>query len=205
MRRSWLHRLPLALIYSRLLLGAALLALGYGRAPHWGGWAVALLALGVLTDVLDGVVARRLGVSTEQLRRLDSTIDQVFWVLAVGAAYLGCPGFFRQYAGPLLALLGAEALIYAVSFVRFRREVATHTFGAKAWVLVSLGALGQLYLSCAAGWLFWACIGLGLLTRLEIVGILLVLRRWATDVPTLYHAWQLRRGRPIRRHRLFHG
>ena len=196
---------PLILLYSRLALGGALVALGYGHGPHWGRWAVALLALGVLTDVLDGVVARRLGVSTERLRRLDSTIDQVFWALAVLAAYLGCPGFFGRYAAPLLALLGAEALIYAVSFVKFRREVATHTFGAKAWVLVSLAALAQLYLSCGAGRLFWACIWLGLLTRLEIVGILLVLRTWATDVPTLYHAWQLRRGRPIHRHKLFHG
>lgn len=196
---------PLVLIYSRLALGGGLVALGYGQGPRWGTWAVALLALGVLTDVLDGMVARRLGVSTERLRRLDSTIDQAFWALAVLAAYLGCPGFFRAYAAPLLALLAAEVLIYAVSFVKFRREVATHTFGAKAWVLVSLAALGQLYLSCAAGWLFWACIGLGLLSRLEIVGILLVLRTWTTDVPTLYHARQLRRGRAIRRHKLFHG
>lgn len=102
-------------------------------------------------------------------------------------------------------LLGAEALTYSVSFLKFRKEIATHTFAAKAWVLVSLATLAQLSLSCHSGWLFQACFWLGLASRLEIVGILLVLRGWASDVPTLYHAWQLRRGRAIRRHKLFHG
>ncbi|RZK45426.1 MAG: CDP-alcohol phosphatidyltransferase, partial [Hymenobacter sp.] len=168
-------------------------------------WALALLVLAVLTDVLDGVVARQLGVSTQRLRRLDSSIDQVFWLLAVGATYLACPGFFRANSTPLLVLLGAEALTYGVSFLKFRKEVATHTFAAKAWVLVSLATLVQVSLSCQSGWLFQGCFWLGLASRLEIVGILLVLKSWVADVPTLHHARQLRRGRAIRRHKLFHG
>lgn len=70
--------IPLGLIYSRLLLGVGLVALAWSHAPHYGAWASGLLVLAVLTDVLDGVVARQLGVSTQGLRRLDSSIDQVF-------------------------------------------------------------------------------------------------------------------------------
>ncbi|MGI4869619.1 MAG: CDP-alcohol phosphatidyltransferase family protein [Janthinobacterium lividum] len=197
--------LPLSLIYSRLGLGLLLVVLSYCHAPHYGPWAVALLVLAVLTDVFDGIVARRLGISTQRLRRLDSTVDQVFWLLVVLATYLAWPGFFRENGGQLLTLLGAEALTYAVCFVKFRKEVATHSFGAKAWVLVSLATLVQVSVSGHAGWLFQLCFWLGLASRLEIVGILLVLKAWASDVPTLYHARQLRRGQEIRRHKLFHG
>jgi phosphatidylglycerophosphate synthase len=200
-----LNRLPLALIYSRLLIGLLLVVLSYYHAPHYGAVAVVLLLTGVLTDVFDGIVARQLGVSTQMLRRLDSIIDQIFWLLVVLATYVACPVFFSEHGGQLGLLLGLEALTYAVSFLKFKKEVATHSFAAKAWVLVSFAALVQVSLSCQAGWLFQLSFVVGVLSRLEIIGILLVLKVWASDVPTLYHATQLRQSKEIKRHKLFHG
>ncbi|MDO7851535.1 CDP-alcohol phosphatidyltransferase family protein [Hymenobacter convexus] len=66
---------PLALIYSRLAIGALLVALSYLGVAHFAALAVGLLTLGVLTDVFDGIVARQLNISTEKLRRLDSAVD----------------------------------------------------------------------------------------------------------------------------------
>jgi phosphatidylglycerophosphate synthase len=198
-------KLPIGLIYSRLFIGLLLVGLSYHHASHYGPVAVTLLIIGVLTDVLDGIVARQLGISTQMLRRLDSTVDQVFWLLVVLATYLACPGFFREKGWQLGLLLGLEVLTYIVSFLRFKKEVATHSFAAKAWVLVSFVALVQVSLSCQAGWIFQLCFIVGVLSRLEIIGILLTLRIWASDVPTIYHAVQLRRGKEIKRHKLFHG
>jgi phosphatidylglycerophosphate synthase len=200
-----LSLLPLVLIYSRLVSGLVLVGLSYYHVTHYGPLAIVLLVVAVLTDVFDGIVARHLGISTQRLRRLDSTIDQVFWLLVVLATYLACPGFFAANGRQLGALLGLEALTYVVSFWKFRKEVATHSFAAKAWVLVSLVALGQVSLSCRAGGLFQLCFYIGVLSRLEIIGILLVLKTWASDVPTVYHARRLRQGKAIRRHKLFHG
>jgi len=189
----------------RLALGGLMLALSYAHVSHFPALAVGLLVLGVLSDVLDGIVARHLGVSTEKLRRLDSTIDQVFWALALAAAYLAYPGFFARHAPQLWAVLALEGLTYIVSFVKFRREVATHSWGAKGWVLVSVAALGQLLGTGDTQALFAACMAVGVLSRLEIVAILLLLRQWTNDVPTVYHAWQLRQHRAIRRYKLLNG
>ncbi len=188
-----LHRLPLALIYSRPLLGAVALGLAAARWPHYGAWATALLVAGVLTDVFDGVVARRLGIATERLRRLDSAADQIFWALLVAATWVAFPGFMFENRLKLLAVLGAEGVIYAVSWLRFGKEVATHSYGAKLWVLVSLLTLGQInYSEGHAGWLFAGWFWLALASRLEIVAILLLLRSWAVDVPTMLHAYRRR-------------
>jgi len=203
--RQLANKIPIALIYSRLLIGLLLVGLSYYHAPHYGTVAVALLVVGVLTDVFDGIVARQLGISTQRLRRLDSTVDQVFWLLVVLATYLACPRFFSENGWQLGTLLGLEALTYVVSFLRFKKEVATHSFAAKAWVLVSFAALVQVSLSCQAGWVFQLCFVVGVLSRLEIIGILLTLKTWANDVPTLYHAVRLRQGKEIKRHKLFHG
>ena len=123
----------------------------------------------------------------------------------LAASWLAAPAFFARHAAPLLVLLGLKALTYAVSFLKFRREIATHSWGAKAWVLVSSAALLQLLTTGGAGALFWVSFGLGVLSRLEIVGILLVLRQWTSDVPTLYHAGRLRRAQPIKRYKLLNG
>jgi CDP-diacylglycerol---glycerol-3-phosphate 3-phosphatidyltransferase len=53
------------------------------------------------------------------------------------------------------------------------------------------------------GWLFTAMIIVGIIADAEVIAITLVLPEWVHDVPTVYHAWRLRRGLPIRRPRLF--
>ena len=186
------RHLPLALMYARLALGLVLLALAALQVPHFAALAVGLITAGLLTDVFDGIIARQLGVSTEKLRRLDSTIDQVFWAAVVGAAWVACPGFFAQHAAQLLTLLALEGLTYALCYLKFRKEVATHSWAAKAWVLVSFAALVQIIGSCASGPLFQCAFYLGVLSRLEIGAIILLLRQWANDVPTVWHAGQLR-------------
>ena len=200
-----MKHLPLALIYSRLVIGLLLVLLAWAGAPHFAALAVGLITLGLLTDIFDGIIARQLNISTEKLRRLDSTVDQLFWLLVVGAAYLECRSFFSENKWPLLTLLGLEGATYAVSFLKFRKEVATHSWAAKLWVLISFGALVQVMTTCQSGWLFALCFYVGVVSRLEIVAILLLLRRWTNDVPTVYHALLLRQGKPIKRHKLFNG
>jgi CDP-diacylglycerol--glycerol-3-phosphate 3-phosphatidyltransferase len=48
---------------------------------------------------------------------------------------------------------------------------------------------------------FW----IGILTRVEVIAILLVLKEWTNDVPTLYHAVRLRQNKLIRRNKFFNG
>ncbi|WP_201980296.1 CDP-alcohol phosphatidyltransferase family protein [Hymenobacter rubidus] len=200
-----MKHLPIVLIYSRLLIGGLLVGLHFLRVSHFAALGVGLVTLGLLTDVFDGIIARHVGVSTEKLRRLDSAVDQVFWAAVVGATWLACPGFFRQHATKLLALLVFEGLTYAVSYLKFRKEIATHSWGAKAWVLVSFAALVQLMITCDSDWLFDASFYLGVLSRLEMVAILVLLPNWTNDVPTAYHALLLRHNKPIKRHKLLNG
>lgn len=56
------RHLPLALMYARLALGLALLALAAGGVPHLAMLAVGLITAGLLTDIFDGIIARQLGV-----------------------------------------------------------------------------------------------------------------------------------------------
>ena len=97
--------LPRILIYSRLSIGILILGLSLVHVANYSIAAVALFAVGLLTDILDGIIARRLNVSTQSLRRLDSTIDQVFFIVVAVATYIQCPPFFFENRVELFVLV----------------------------------------------------------------------------------------------------
>lgn len=198
-------RLPQILIVLRVFVGFAVLGLSVARAAHYVPIAIVLIAVGLVSDILDGIIARRLDISTPQLRRMDSAADQVFWLSVLAATVIHCPDFFRDRVWQLGILLGVEALTYIVSYTRFRKEVATHAVASKIWTLTIFALLIQITATCASGTLFQFCFYAGVITRLEIIAILMLLPTWTADVPSVYHALRLRQGKPIRRNDLFNG
>ena len=83
-RRGWLGALALTLL--RLSLAPAFVICASSGTR---GWILALmLAVGFASDVLDGVVARRYGAITPFLRRLDSSVDTVFYLAVAYAAWV---------------------------------------------------------------------------------------------------------------------
>ncbi len=196
---------PLILIYSRLLIGFGIIILSSLQVDHYPFLAISLLTIGLLMDVFDGIIARKLNVSSEKLRRLDSGIDQAFFISIAIATYIQCPDFFKLNLIKLIILFGAEALTYLVSYIKFKKEIATHSIGAKIWTLVLFATLVEIMAHCKSEVLFECCLWIGLLTRLEILAIVLTLKKWTNDVPTIYHAVKLRQGKEIKRNKLFNG
>jgi phosphatidylglycerophosphate synthase len=197
--------IPFALILIRLALGFIILSLAYFLPGQSSKWIVSLITIGLLSDIFDGIIARKLGVSSVKLRRWDSSVDQIFFILVVLAAYVYSPVFFQEHKLKLGALIFSEVLIYVFSFVKFRKEIATHSIGAKVWTLTLFATLIEVFLSGNSGLIFNICFYLGILTRFEIILIVLSLRHWTSDVPSLWHALRLRKGKNINRSKWFNG
>jgi len=94
---------------------------------------------------------------------------------------------------------------YLISFIKFKKEVATHAILSKFWTLTIVGTLIQVILTCDSSVIFTTCFYLGVISRIEIISILLILKVWTNDVPSFYHAILLRKGREIKRNKLFNG
>lgn len=199
------HQIPMALVLSRLVTGIVLVVLSLLAPPYFNWIAIILISYGLLSDIFDGIIARQLNVSNEKLRRLDSSVDQVFFICTAVAAYIYAPSFFEDNWLKISLLLGAEALCYLVSFIKFRKEVATHSIGAKVWTLFLFATLVQVIAQGQSTLLFEICFWTGIASRAEIIAILLTLKKWANDVPSIVHAFQLRKERPIKRNKLFNG
>ncbi|QIL38551.1 CDP-alcohol phosphatidyltransferase [Pedobacter sp. HDW13] len=200
-----MKNIPIALIYSRLLIGFTIVLLSIFQVTHYTVLAIILLSVGLLTDVFDGIIARKLNISTEKLRRLDSSIDQIFFISVAVATYIQCPVFFKSNLAKLIVLGAFELSTYVLSYIKFKKEIATHSIGAKIWTLILFATLVEIMVHCEPIVLFELCLWIGLATRLEILAIVFTLKKWINDVPTIYHAVKLRQGKEIKRNKLFNG
>jgi hypothetical protein len=93
------------------------------------------LRVALITDIFDGIVARRLAVETTALRRYDSVDDTVFYLAVAFAIWKLFPEVIKREAALLTALVGLECARYLVDWVKFKREASYHMWSSKAWWL----------------------------------------------------------------------
>lgn len=173
-----------------LLLAPALLLFAAYR-PVTTAFGVCL-ALALLSDFFDGVIARRLGVATAGLRRFDSFADTVFCVSGALAVWMLHPGVIRGHRLILAILVALEAARYALDFIKFRREASYHTWSAKVWALALFLAFSVVLVAGVEGLWVGAAILLGIASDPEGIAISLLLPASQHDVPSLVYAWRIR-------------
>lgn len=188
-----LRHVPLLLTALRMALAPVVVLLAL-FAPVPAAFGVCLV-LAFLSDVFDGIIARRLGVATPNLRRLDSAADTLFYVGAIVAVWLLHRDAITSRAWPLAALLALELARYAFDWAKFRREASYHMWSSKLWGVVLFAGFFALLALGHDGWLVDAIIVVGLVADAEGLLISMLLREWATDVPSIVHAWRLRQAR----------
>ena len=198
-----MKQFPYALILFRFLLAPIMLLLGYFYQTKYTKLIVVILFFGLLSDVLDGIIARKQNSSTAKMRRLDSQTDMVFWLSAGFTAWFIWPKTISNNSFVIWILLGMEASCYVVSIIKFGRETCTHAYLSKFWGITLLAAFTDLILNGNAGFLFYFCLVSGIISHLDRILITLILPKWQHDVPSAYHAYLIRKGRPFKKFILF--
>jgi phosphatidylglycerophosphate synthase len=184
-------RLPILLVTLRAALGPLILAAGLLRWP--GYWLIAILAVAFLSDVFDGIIARRLGVATERLRLADSVVDIGFYLCVTAACLLGYPEVWRQHRTGILLVAGLEAGRWVLDLIKFGRIASYHMWSSKLWGILLFLGFGEVFARGGPGVLFTAVIVVGIVNEVEGLLASLVLPRWRHDVPSVWHALALRR------------
>jgi CDP-diacylglycerol--glycerol-3-phosphate 3-phosphatidyltransferase len=140
-------RAPLSVAFAAVLLSA-------GRAPAalWVGFG--LLVLAELSDLLDGFLARRLGVASEWGAMLDPYADSVarvtvYWALAVA-------GLAMALTPLVMALRDVTVAYCRVVLIQRKRSVSANLSGKVKAVVQCFGAFlavtGPLYWQFTGEW-----------------------------------------------------
>lgn len=88
--------IPIALTIFRLCLAPVILLLAWYSVDNASMIILFLMFLGLLSDIFDGIIARKQNISTEKLRRMDSQVDMVFWLSIGISTYIYILKLLRQ-------------------------------------------------------------------------------------------------------------
>ena len=197
-----MKKIPFILIYSRIIIALCIIVLALTQPVYKDIIIVILMILGLLTDVFDGIIARKLNVSSEKLRVWDSNVDQFFWIAVIGSVFYLKFTIVKPLLLLILIIVLLEVVAYIISYLKFKRPIATHSLLAKFWTLTLLAFLIELTLNSTA-YTFVVCFWVGLISRLEIIGIILMLKKWVTDVPSIFVVHKLNKGLKVKKNTLF--
>ncbi len=177
---------PYLLTYIRAVLGPLLLGVAY-FSPNRAVFAVCLVAAFV-SDIFDGIIARRLGIATSALRRLDSLADSIFYLCALVVVWLVHPQVLWDNRAMLIALLLLETARYVFDLWKFGREASYHMWSSKLWGIALFAAFYAVLVVGGGRILAKVAIGLGIVADIEGLLISYTLQTWRHDVPTIMHA-----------------
>lgn len=185
-----LRSTPIVLVVLRFFAGPALLWAALTRQDRV--WTVGILVFAFLADVFDGIIARRLGIVTVQLRTADSAADTGFYFCVALAVFLLHRGLLSPFTIPLLVVLALLAVNWLAAMVKFRRGMSFHAYSSKLWGLSLFAASVSLLGFSVAGIWLWLAVVIGVLGHLEGFAMVLILPCWAHDVSGIPEALRLR-------------
>ncbi len=197
--------IPISLILFRLLLAPIILALAYFIGENAKLTIVVLMYLGLISDILDGIIARKQNLSSAKLRRMDSQTDMIFWLSIGFSTWILYPKLISDNSTVIWTILGLEIACYVISLLKFKKETCTHAFLSKLWGITLLIAFTSLIGFNHAGIPFGLAIIMGLISHIDRILITLILPKWTHDIPSAYHAYLIRKGIDFKRNEYLNG
>lgn len=177
--RPALAWLPDALTRARLAALPVLWVLALMRMPEELAVAATVVAF---TDVLDGMLARRLGVASRRGGELDSRADHLLSISLVLWMVMLRPDFFREQGAPLTAWSVFALFVLAVGWIRRGQPVNLHLRSAKAAAVAGYAfGLLLLFYGTYSRVFFWVALSLVMLAAIEALVVILTGRAAPPD------------------------
>lgn len=177
-----LYSIPNLLSLLRLILVPLLIGLAmYEQAQLF----LLLLAVSLVSDVLDGYVARKLQQTSELGAKLDSWGDILTYGAMIFGLYFIWPTIFIAQAGYLFAAMLSFILPLLLALSRFGSYPSYHTLGAKITAILMAPAYYLLIL-WDSELFFRAVILLRVLVAIEEMAITFALKRPKSNVDSIF-------------------
>jgi phosphatidylglycerophosphate synthase len=184
-------QIPQLLLWSRFVIAVILLIdASDGKTDFW--FSIGLI-YAIVSDFFDGVIARRLGVATNGLRRWDSFIDSFLIIAVALSVFLAHPQVFQEYQSGFLVFFSLYFLSVIIPWIKFRNLPAYHAYSAKLAGLVMAFAMIWLFAFGPSKILLWGAFVFGSLSHVERIIIALILPEQREDVAGFWVANEIRK------------
>jgi len=153
-----------------------------------------LLAAALVSDILDGAIARYFGFVSKLGSLLDSTADLLTFIAAAGGIWRFHPEILAGHpvAFWLMVVLWTGGSL--LGYMRYGRMASFHTLLARITAYVIGGFVVVLFLRGFLAWLFWGAVTLSVVSHVEEFILIAILPTWTPNARGLYWAMKKRGG-----------
>ena len=144
------------------------------------------LLASLISDILDGLIARIFNMKTEIGSFLDSCADMATLAVTVIGIFVFQKPFLHDHWAPMVAILGAYLSEVVVALFRYGKITSFHT------LLNRINAYGQgvfvisLFIFGYKSWIFYPVIALSLTAYVEEIVMVALLKEWQSNIHGLY-------------------
>jgi CDP-diacylglycerol--glycerol-3-phosphate 3-phosphatidyltransferase len=185
---------PEVLIAFRAACAPAIFVLACFRFP--GPLLAGILLAAFVSDVFDGVVARRLGIATPGLRQADTLVDTGFYAAAAVALWVAVPAAFDAAGLPLALIIAIHVSRTTFELTKYGRIASYHMWSSKALGVLLVTAMTTVFLTGRPSVLVMVGLWFAVANELEGFFTSAILRTWTADVASAVHAYRMTRVTP---------
>ena len=149
-----------------------------------------LLLLSYSCDAVDGILARRLKLSSERGARLDSLGDQITVLIGLLGIIIFEFEFIEKNYIPIIIVLLMNIIQQIISLIKYRKTSAFHTILAKLTAIIEAIFVVWLLFFGAINWLFIVLIVIAFFESLEETILIFMYKKWVVDVKGIYWAYK---------------
>lgn len=154
-------------------------------------WFLILLGITLMTDAIDGFLARRLHAYSDFGRKFDSFADYLTMLTGIAGIALLWPDIMKRELAWVASGLGAFFAAVVYGYIRVGRAPCYHTWASKALAVATALSLIPLLAEWSAT-PFHIAIVLQVLAGLEEMFIAVLVPNHVGEMPTVWHAWRVR-------------
>jgi CDP-diacylglycerol--glycerol-3-phosphate 3-phosphatidyltransferase len=190
MANTPIRHLPNLISFARILSVPVLLVLAFRGQEEPFKW---LLLAALLSDILDGLLARAFALVSALGATLDSIGDSLLMVAAAYGVWVFHHGFVQEHGPTVLFVLGLWVLEMLVSFWRYGKLSSFHAYSVRVGAYLLGIFVMVLFLWGFNRWIFYLTVFVNVLGYLEEFVLLWLLPEWTPNVRGVY--WVLRKRR----------
>jgi CDP-diacylglycerol--glycerol-3-phosphate 3-phosphatidyltransferase len=146
---------------------------------------IVLIVLGLLSDIFDGVIARKYNVATDRIRKLDSNVDILFTVSILTGIFI-LNNKIIEYLPEIIFIISLELVTYLAYWIRFKKQPSNHSYLTKVFGVVLFFNFCMII-----GWNNFEFLKLlmiiSTISYIDGFAILFRLKHWKTDNKSVFH------------------
>ncbi|MBC7865125.1 MAG: CDP-alcohol phosphatidyltransferase family protein [Bacteroidia bacterium] len=159
---------------------------------------VGFLITNLITDILDGFIARRFNMQTQFGARLDSLADVGTMIAAFAGLVIFKTDYFFIHKWGFITFAGLYLLSFLVTFIKFGRICGLHLYSFKTTGYVMGIFFAWIFLSTPPQWYYYLMVCVSCWANIEEIIIFILLKEPKSNAKGLY--WVIKSVKKVNRY-----